>query len=380
MGRVDYSSEWRVMFAGGGTAGHVMPGLAVLTALNHRHPRLAACWVGSDRIESTLVPAQGIDFLPIDIRFSYRPLLPRNFGYYVKYILPLLLGRPFRQSLAMIDRWRPQAVIATGGYVAAPVIWAALWRGIPVALIEINNPPGLVNWIFSSRAWRVFAATPAIADEFFTRCSRQKIVTAGYPVVTPQRSKTKVYRDYHIASNRRLLLAMGGSLGAGAIHRSVRELLFAAARHHDPRWERLAVLNVGGERADLIGELAAEQDLPAGPVQYRTTGYLTDAVGAIQAADFYLGRSGASTVGELAAAGLPSLLIPDPQHLDKQQYGNAASLVRRGQGRILEQEEVNGAVLLDWLDHAWDQPHVPPPDPPAADVIADELLKLRGDG
>jgi UDP-N-acetylglucosamine--N-acetylmuramyl-(pentapeptide) pyrophosphoryl-undecaprenol N-acetylglucosamine transferase len=134
------------------------------------------------------------------------------------------------------------------------------------------------------------------------------------------------------------------------------------------------VLNVAGERPALRDDLASTDVLPAGPVQYCTVDYLPDAISALAASDFYIGRSGAATVGELIASGVPALLIPDPQHIDQQQLGNAQVLVRRGQGHVLPQDEVSGAVILDWLKLVWDSPRVEPPSPPAADSIADDLL------
>jgi len=368
------AQQQRVMYTGGGTAGHVYPALAVHEELSLRLPRLAACWVGSERIEATIVPQAAIPFRHIDIRFSYKPLKPTNFGYYWRYILPIIGGRPFRQALAAVDGFRPELVLSTGGYVAAPVTWAALHRNIPVALLEINNPPGIVNWHFSDRAWRIYAASEAIAAEFAARCAQNKIKVLGYPARLPQRRPARVYHDYGIEPNRRILLAMGGSLGAGAIHRAVRELLHAAATDNDPRWRQLAVLNVAGERQSLRDALAGGLTLPPGPIDYYTVDFLEDAVGALAASDFYLGRSGAATVGELLACGLPSLLIPDPQHSDQQQYGNARILLARGQGTLAEQGQIHGGMLLDWLKRVWNQPRYAPPDPPAAAAIAIDLL------
>lgn len=364
------------MLAGGGTAGHVMPALAVLNALQLRCPQLRPVWIGSERIESSLVPEAGIDFQRIDIRFSYRAPSPANLLYYRRHILPLIGGKPFRQALAALDAHRPEIVLATGGYVAAPVVWAALERQIPVALLEINNPPGLVNWFFADRAWRIYAASDAIAAALAARCALSKLKVSGCPARCPQRSRARVCHELGIDAGRRILLAMGGSLGAGAIHRAVRELLFAASRSMDARWQQLAVLNVAGERASLRDGLAGGENLPAGPVAYYTVDFLEGAVDALAASDFYLGRSGAATVGELLACGLPALLIPDPQHADHQQYGNAEVLVARGQGALLEQAEASGAAILEWLGEVWDQPRLEPPQPPAADLIADDLLAI----
>lgn len=361
------------MYTGGGTAGHVYPALAVHEELGLHLPRLAAIWVGSERIESTIVPQAAIPFRHIDIRFSYKPLKPANIDYYWRYILPIIGGRPFRQALSAVDGFRPELVVSTGGYVAAPVTWAALHRGIPVALLEINNPPGIVNWHFCDRAWRVYAASESIAAEFRARCAENKIKVLGYPARRPQRMPARVYHEYGIEPHRRILLAMGGSLGAGAVHHAVRELLHAAAADDDPRWQRLAVLNVAGERQSLRDALAGGPALPAGPIAYYTVDFLEDAVGALAASSFYLGRSGAATVGELLACGLPSLLIPDPQHTDQQQYGNARILLERGQGTLVEQGQISGALLLSWLKRVWDQPRCAPPDPPAAEAIAADL-------
>lgn len=362
------------MYTGGGTAGHVYPALAVHEALSRHAARLTSCWVGSERIESTIVPEAAIAFHQIDIRFSYKPLKPSNFGYYCRYILPIIGGRPFRQALAAVDRWRPQLVLSTGGYVAAPVTWAALHRGVPVALLEINDPPGIVNWHFSDGAWRVYAASERIAAEFAPRCTVNKIKVLGYPARRPRRLPARVRHDYGIEAGRRILLAMGGSLGAGAVHHAVRGLLEAAAADADPRWRRLAVLNVAGERQSLRDALAGGQKLPKGPIAYYTVDFLDDAVGALAASDFYLGRSGAATVGELLACGLPSLLIPDPQHSDQQQYGNARVLLEHGQGTLVEQNQIGGQAILDWLKRVWNQPRSAPPDPPAAEAIALDLL------
>lgn len=387
--RVDFH-EKRVLFAGGGTAGHVNPGLAVYFALLHRSrasriqssnvagsgSHLCALWAGSERIESQLVPAAGLSFRQLDIRFSYRRPTPNNWRYYREHILPILLGHPFRQAQATLDIFQPDLVLGTGGYVSAPTLWAAQQRGVPYALIQCDAPPGLVNWYFADRAWRVFAATPDVARGFVGRCAVAKLRLAGYPVLPLKRSHEDLCAELGIDPQKRLLVAMGGSLGAGAVHLAVSELLHAAALSRDERWRQLAVLNIGGSREDLAASLLDPRALPAGPIEFHHVGYLEHAIDALHAADFYLGRAGAATVGELVAAGIPSLLIPDPQHVDRQQFGNAALLVERGQGTVMAQAQVSGAGILQWLEQAWDKRRLDPPVPAAADAIAAELSQL----
>lgn len=391
--RVEFH-EKRVMFTGGGTAGHVNPGLAVYHAMQraaqphnavaagcNNQYHLCAIWVGSERIESTLVPQAGMSFRQIDIRFSYRRPTPGNWAYYRQHILPLLLGRPFRQALATLDIFQPELVVGTGGYVAAPVLWAAIKRNVPIALIQCDSPPGLVNWHFADRAWRIFTSTREVAQGFTGRCANAKIIPAGFPVLPRRRSREALCAELGIDASRRLLVAMGGSLGAGAVQAAIQEML-SAAEHKvcSSRRDRLAVLNIGGSRGDIFTAMPDQATVASRPVAYYSTGYLEHAIDALYAADFYIGRAGAATVGELVAAGTLALLIPDPQHADRQQYANAEVLVRLGQGVVLEQGQATGRRLLDWLESVWDAPRPTAPLASAADEIATELAQLWAAG
>jgi UDP-N-acetylglucosamine--N-acetylmuramyl-(pentapeptide) pyrophosphoryl-undecaprenol N-acetylglucosamine transferase len=391
--RVEFR-EQRVLFTGGGTAGHVSPGLAVYHALQRAaqvgratatgpattNNHLCALWVGSERIESSLVPAAGLSFRQIDIRFSYRRPTPGNWDYYRRHIVPIVLGQPFRQALATLDIFQPDLVIGTGGYVSAPLLWAARQRNVPYALIQCDAPPGLVNWHFAEHAWRIFAATPEVARGFAGRCALSKVQVAGYPVLPRKRSRETLCAELGIDPKRRLLVAMGGSLGSGAVHQAISQLLHAAAQQPSCRGDRLAVLSIGGSREGLAAAILDPRTLPAGPVSFHHTGYLEHAIDALYAADFYLGRAGAASVGELVASGIPALLIPDPQHADRQQYSNAGTLIARGQGTVLEQSAVTGVRILQWLDAVWDAQRRPAPQPAAADVIVNELSQLWAAG
>jgi UDP-N-acetylglucosamine--N-acetylmuramyl-(pentapeptide) pyrophosphoryl-undecaprenol N-acetylglucosamine transferase len=290
--------------------------------------------------------------------------------------LPLFLGRPFRQALHVLDGFQPDLVLASGGYVSAPAVWAAQRRNVPVALLQLDDPPGLVNSYFADRAWRVLCSTPTVAAQFRGRCAPDKLRVTGYPALTPRRALGEVFREYGIDTGRRLLLVVGGSLGAGAIHRAVLEFLERAAEQPRAQWLGLAVLHVGGERAELLQQELQLKRIGGSAVQYVPTGYLGDPVGALLASDFYFGRCGAATTGELLAAGIPSLVMPDPQHADRQQYGNARALLAAGQGTVLEERSAgHGQALLDWLLEHWDDPRRPPPSPPSADLAAEELLE-----
>ncbi len=366
------SGERRVLFTGGGTGGHVYPGLAVLDYLHRKVPRLVAQWVGSERIESKLVRDAGIDFHQIDIRFSYRRLTLANLGYYRDHLLPLVLGKPFRQAAFALESFRPDIVVGTGGYVSAPALWAAQQVGIPYALIQLDCPPGLVNWTMADKAWRIYASTNQVVRGFLGRCAQEKVVRVGYPAIPGKCSRAKVEENLGIEPNRKIMLCVGGSLGAGAINALAEQTLAAAKMSHDKQWDGLAVVHVGGTQS--LG--AGGAGLVRGPVQYIHKDYIDNMGSLINCCDFYLGRSGAATVGELVAAGLHCLLIPDPQHVDAQQTFNAFELVRGGQGAILAQRDASGYDVIDWLRSVWDKPRVKPPMIPPADEIADDMLAI----
>ncbi len=359
------------MLGGGGTGGHVYPLLAIVEEMDRA--RFEFHWLGSERSEARIVPqyAIPIEFHQIDIRFSYRLPVPNNWGYYRQHIFPLLRGRPFRQALEVLDRVRPQLVLASGGYVSAPALWAAAQRGVPYALVQLDAALGVVNSHFACGAARVYASTEPAAARLRTICPPGRVMLSGFPARRAQQSREQVFTLHGLDQRRKLLVVMGGSLGTGAIAGLAAGLI--KELDQSAYADTIAVLFAAGERMDTA---EAIRDSPAQRLQFAAVDYLGDSVSALAAADFYLGRSGASTVAELIATGPQCLLIPDPQHPDRQQYGNASQLVARGQGEILEQREATGAAALKWLARAWNKPRVAPPMPPAADVIASDVVRL----
>jgi UDP-N-acetylglucosamine--N-acetylmuramyl-(pentapeptide) pyrophosphoryl-undecaprenol N-acetylglucosamine transferase len=362
------------MLTGGGTGGHVYPLLAVIEALGSG---FEYHWTGSERSESRIVPQYAqesgipVEFHLIDIRFSYRLPTPRNWSYYRRHILPLLGGRPFRQALAVLEEVRPTFVLASGGYVSAPTLWAARQLGIPYALLQLDAAVGLVNRYFAVGAARVYVSTERATRNLQADCPDSRVLLTGFPARRPRATRAEVLAQYDFEPQRRLFTIMGGSLGTGAIARLAAELI--TLLDQSAYADSLAVMFSAGERMDTA---RAIREQGTQRLLFAAVDYIGDSVSVLAASDFYLGRSGASTVAELLATGPQALLIPDPQHHDRQQYLNAAVLVRRGQGEVLEQREADAGEALDWLVKAWNNPRGTPPTPPAAEVVAADLQKL----
>jgi UDP-N-acetylglucosamine--N-acetylmuramyl-(pentapeptide) pyrophosphoryl-undecaprenol N-acetylglucosamine transferase len=307
---------------GGGTAGHVLPALAIADAIVATgHPRSAVHYVGSERgIEARLVPPTGYPMTLLPGRGIQRRLTAANVG--AVWGLLVALARAVR----LVHRLRPSVVVAVGGYASVAVALAAvLWR-IPVVVAEQNAVPGAANRLIAR-----FAKASAVSFEG-TRLPRP--VVTGNPIrpeiaaIDPDRDRAAARAAFGVGEGRQLLLVFGGSLGALRINRAVLDALPGWADRDD-----LSIHHVIGDR-DWV-ELSAAAPADLGRLEYRPVRYEDDMAAALAAADVAVCRSGSSTCFELAAVGLPAILVPSPVVTGDQQTRNARPLV-----------DVGGAVLV----------------------------------
>ncbi len=316
-----------VVFAGGGTGGHLYPAIAIADALRARRAKIA--FVGTaDRLEATIVPKAGYDLHPIASRS-----LPRSpslgilatFGSNVRGTL---------QSLRFLAMQRPDLVIATGGYVCFPVALAARIRRImrlstaPVVLLEPNAEPGLTNRLLTPIVDEVWG--PALEPDPRLRA---KYRATGVPIRSTLRSLPR--REDAIAHlgldpSLRTLLAMGGSQGARSINDALMRLSERDAL--PPGWQLLA----------LTGASDYERVRASLP---QARPYLDDMADAYAAADLLLTRAGASTLGELAALGKPSILVPYPYAAQGHQAANAQRFAAAGAAVVLSDRELQAGGL-----------------------------------
>lgn len=320
-----------VLFTGGGTGGHVYPAIAIADELRDAR----STFVGTaSRMEAKIVPKAGYPLVTVQSApFSRSPLAA------LRSALVNLAGT--LQSLAVVAKVRPDAVIATGGYVCFPVVVAArVLRALrvvraPIALLEPNATPGLTNKLLAPLVDEVWGAQ-AVGDPRF----RGKYVRTGVPVRSSLLHLPP--RDAAIArlgldAGKRTLIAMGGSLGSRSINEAVRGLSAAP--------EGWQVLLVAGD--DEVAAAVRDRAVPG----VTAVPYLDDPSDAFAAADLLLARSGASTVAEVRALGLAALFVPYPHHADNHQLANAQSVARDGGAVVVTDAELNArrleAVLTD---------------------------------
>lgn len=335
-----------IVLAGGGSAGHVNPLLATAAEVARRYPaaQITALGVASG-LEADLVPAAGIDLVTIPkVPMPRRPT-PAALAF------PRRFRRAISLTRSVLEQVGADVVVGFGGFVSTPAYLAAWRAGIPFVIHEQNARPGYANRLGARKASVValtFASTPLAA-------AQGRTVVTGLPLRGPilelaQRrrcgdgayERVRAAQELGLNPDQPTMLVTGGSLGALSINRTVAALA--------PLWaERgLQVLHLTGKGKDEAVRTAA-----AGCAGYHVRPYLTTMHTAYAAADFVVCRSGAGTVAELTALGLPAIYIPLPIG-NGEQKKNAADVLAAGGGVAVEDRDLTpsslAAAVTSWLD------------------------------
>ena len=317
----------RLMVMAGGTGGHVFPGLAVAHHLHSQGGEIR--WLGTaDRMEADLVPKHGIE---IDfIRISGL----RGKGLKAQLLAPLRIFNAWRQARAIMKRFKPDVVLGMGGYVSGPGGLAAWSLGIPVVLHEQNGIAGLTNKWLAKIARTVMQAFPGAFPnaEVVGNPVRSDVLALPAPEVRFADREGPIR-----------VLVIGGSQGARILNQTMPQV---AARLGDS----VTIWHQTGKGAQQEVERAYAE---VGQPQHRIAEFIDDMAQAWGWADVVVCRSGALTVSEIAAAGVPALFVPF-QHKDRQQYWNALPLEKAGAAKILEQPQFTVDAVAETLA-GWDR-------------------------
>lgn len=324
----------RVMISGGGTGGHIYPALALIETLKKRHPELEVLYIGTENgLEADLVPRAGVPFKSIQIAGLKRSLSLEN----------LKTAYWFLQSVRSLRKemksFRPDVVIGTGGFVSGPVVYTAQRLGIPTILHEQNSIPGLTNKFLSKKADRVALSFKGSEEHFPGANVRLIGNPRGSEVLGTKVDAASVRAEYQL-DERPIVLIYGGSRGADAINRAVIEAI------PDLSNEAINVLYVTG---NVHYETVIEKAPKAENVHIHP--YVYDMPAVLACASVVVSRAGASTISELTALGLPSVLIPSPYVTADHQTKNASALVESGAAKLVKEDELNGDTLLSAIRH-----------------------------
>ncbi|MEZ4412639.1 MAG: undecaprenyldiphospho-muramoylpentapeptide beta-N-acetylglucosaminyltransferase [Gemmatimonadales bacterium] len=317
-----------VLIAGGGTGGHLMPALAIAAELRRQRPDLEPVLVGAERgIERTLLPTRDFRYALLPAEPLYRRQWWKNWRW------PFLAGRLLRAVGRLLDKERPLAVLGTGGYASAPVVYLAARRGIPTAIQEQNAVPGLATKLVSRRARHVYLGAPEAARQL-AKGNATRVFETGNPINPPDRSRSEAARArFGLTADRPVVLVTGGSQGAVAINEATAgwvssggaagvQLLWATGKGSHARFA------------------AAHR-----PPGVQVFDFLDPIADAFAVADLVVGRAGMMTCAEICAWGLPSILIPLPTAAADHQTGNARALEASGAAIVLLQRDLTPESL-----------------------------------
>ena len=323
----------RILIAGGGTGGHLMPALAIAATLREVTASFEPVLVGAARgVEARILPTR-------DFRYTLlaaEPIYRRTWWKNVRW--PMVLWRLRSQLARLFAEERPAAVIGTGGYASGPVVWWAARHGIPTAVQEQNAYPGVTTRWLSRRARHIYLGLPE-ARSRLRPDANALVFDTGNPITppTPER-RASALRRFGLDGSRPVLLVTGGSQGALAINRAIAQWLDAGGGN------RAAVIWVTGRGTHA--EFAGYDRPPAVSV----IDFLDPMADAYAIADLVVSRAGMITVAEVCAWGLPSVLVPLPTAAADHQTHNARAMADAGAAIFLPQIGPSATGLGDAID------------------------------
>lgn len=319
-----------ILFAGGGTGGHLFPGIAIADEIRKIQPDAVITFVGTrNKIEARVVPQRGYKFVEITISGFRRRLTVSNVVFPVKVVIALF------QSFSLIRKLKPQVVVGTGGYVCGPVVYAASLLGIPTLIQEQNSYPGVTTRLLASRATQVHLTFES-SKRYLRRLDNVRVTG------NPTRATLGTIRRFEGAGffqldpQKSTLLVFGGSLGARSINDAVLQALpaFAAAGTQ-------VVWQTGEEDNERVRSALGEH----GKAEWlKTHRFIERMEFAYAACDLVVCRAGATTVAEIVRAGVPSVLVPYPHAAADHQTENARVMVEEGASVMIADKELRAQL------------------------------------
>ncbi|MGN0442855.1 MAG: undecaprenyldiphospho-muramoylpentapeptide beta-N-acetylglucosaminyltransferase [Acutalibacteraceae bacterium] len=333
----------RVIFAGGGTAGHINPALAIAGYLKDKEPKTEILYIGAQGgMEERLVPQAGFEIRTIKISGFKRSLSPKAIKDNI-----VTVKRAFSSTAdakKIMKEFKPDICIGTGGYVSGPVIRAALKLKIPAIIHEQNAFPGVTTKMLSKNVQKVMLANPYAKKYLSDSCH---FVTTGNPVRGEIITAAKETSRKELGLDERpVILSFGGSLGARKINEGVADLIARSGK--DGKYQ---IIHAYGQYGKWFPDLLREKGIePDDCKNLDIREYINNMSTCLAAADLVICRAGAITLSELQVQGKPAILIPSPNVAENHQYHNAMSMVDSKAAFIIEESELTGEKVIEYAD------------------------------
>jgi len=322
----------RILFAGGGTAGHLMPAINIAREIVKSNRAIEPFFVGkTGGMEKRIVESYGFKIKEMDIIG-----MKRNVAGVLRFVMKWFAG--YSQAKRLINMVSPLAVVGTGGYISAPVVRAAHKKDIPIFLQEQNSLPGLASRRLSRYARGIFTAYESAAKYL----QADKCSLIGNPIRTDlgDADRNSSYVGFNLDPGKNTILILGGSSGARGINSAISKI--ARENRIPSGWQ--VIWQTGREDYNNMNS-----SLPSTASNIKIKPFIDDMPAAYAVADLVISRSGAMAISEITAMGLPSILIPYPHATGDHQTLNARFVEEAGAGVIIQEKEINER-LNDVLD------------------------------
>ncbi len=320
----------KFLISGGGTGGHIFPALAIAKELERRYPECMLLFVGaSDRMEMQKIPEAGYKIQGLWISGFQRLFTIKTLLFPIKLFCSII------RSIVIVLRYKPDAVIGTGGFVSGPVLWIAAILKVPCLIQEQNSYPGITNKLLAKRVSSICVAYPKM-ERFFPK---HKLLLTGNPIRPEIESctlkKEQSIKTFGLDSSKKTLLVIGGSLGA----KRINEVILKNAN-----WFVENDIQLIWQTGNLYYEKCKFSDQILGE-NACITPFISDMANAFASADLIVSRAGAIAISEICALGKPSILIPSPNVTEDHQKKNALALVERRAALMVEEKYIDSTLI-----------------------------------
>lgn len=320
----------KVVITAGGTGGHIYPALAIVQKIKEKDKTSEILYIGNNnRMEKDIVPNYSISFIGLEMEGFNR----KNIFANVRVLKKTL--KAYKEAKKIIKEFNPDIVIGAGGYISVPVLYAAHRCGVKTAIHEQNSIPGIANKFLANFADKVFISLPGSSKYF----SSKNVVLTGNPRGEEiDKVKKENREEFGFTKNKKLVVIVMGSLGSTTMTLKLKELI---PNFKNRNYQVLVV--TGKNYFDSYHEV----DVPS---NVKLVPFLDNLINIMKDTDLFISRAGASTIAEISAIGLPSILVPSPYVTNNHQYLNAKELEAVGACKILEEKDFNTDNLIRMID------------------------------
>ena len=324
----------KAIIVAGGTGGHIYPAIAIINKIKEKEPKSEILYIGtSDRMEKDIIPKLGIPFVGIEMKGLNRKNIFSNISVFKRFF------NAVHEAEVEIKKFSPDIVIGAGGYITAPVLYAAHKLKVPTLIHEQNSIPGVSNKFIGSFADRICVSLPNSLNLF----PKKKTIYTGNPrseEIINVKAKSK--KSLGFDENKKLVVFVMGSLGSTTMTEKLKELI---PMFSNKNYQVLII--TGKNYYDSYKEIEVSGNVKIVP-------FMDDLINLLKDSDLIVSRAGASTIAEITAIGLPAILVPSPYVTNNHQYKNAKELEDNGACHIVLESEFDNNKIINEIDKIFD--------------------------